>query len=412
MISYSTVQTNIWAFSAIVVFGFFKRYNKIGGTMTYLKKIILIIVSISSFVINIQLPANSRDEITIIMCGPTSKQIENINQLYERNLLALDHIKLICVYHQDERIYHKPSFEQEIITDYQTAIDYANENNLDWVSFESIKGSVELKNLFKNNIWTPQFKKLFEKSQGIIFTGGYDIPPSIYGEENCLLTDADTPIRSVYECSFLFHLLGGSQNPNFTAWLESKKNYVILGICLGAQTLNVATGGSLYQDIPWQIYGLHSIEQVLKLSPDKIHSSFYVSKLYPLEKDLAPAFHQIKFIPDSIWIRKMGLREFDHPYVLSSHHQAIKKTGKNIQIIATSLDVKIIEAITHSRFKNVLGIQFHPEYYPIYQKSARFKILPGKLPTFNIRSFLVEHPPSMAFHRKLWKWFSEALLEM
>lgn len=362
-------------------------------------------------IINCQLPADHRDEAVILMCGPTIKQIENINQLYERNLLKLNRIKLICVYHRDERIYHKPSFEEEIITNYQTAEEYAQDNNLNWISFEMIQGIVECKDLFRENVWTSQFRKLFDQSHGIIFTGGYDIPPPIYGEEHNLLTEALTPIRSLYECSFLFHLLGGSQNPAFTSWLNSRKNYVILGICLGAQTLNVATGGSLYQDIPSQIYGLHSLEQVLKQSPPEIHSSTYMARLHPFEQDLAPAFHPISLTAHSLWIDRIGLRESDRPYVLSSHHQAIKKRGRNIEIIATSLDGKIIEAITHSLYRNVLGVQFHPEYYPLYQKGSQFKIFPGETPQLNLRSFLVEHPPSMEFHRKLWKWFSEALLE-
>lgn len=373
---------------------------------------IIIFFIFCSLIISLQVPADNQDEVAILMCGPTIKQIKNINQLFERNLLGIKKIKLICVYHQNEHIYHKPTFEEEIITDYRTAMEYAKNENLHWVNFEMIQGQVELKNLFRQNNWTPQFKRLFDQSQGIIFTGGYDIPPSVYGEENSLLTEAITPIRSLYECSFLFHLLGGSQNPEFTAWLESRKNYVILGICLGAQTMNVATGGSLYQDIPWQIYGLNSIEQVLKQSQDKIHSSSYLERFHPFEKDLAPVFHQILLTGHSLWIDKMGLQKSDHPFVLSSHHQAIKKKGKDIEVIATSLDGKIIETITHSRYKNVLGVQFHPEYYQIYQKSSRFKSTPGEPPQFNIRSFLIEHPPSMEFHQKLWKWFSEALSEL
>lgn len=363
-----------------------------------------------SLILNFQPSMAGKNEAAIVMCGPSIKQIENINQLYERDLLHLKNIKLICVYHQNELIFHRPSFEEEIITNYQPAIDYVRKKDLDWVSFEVIQGVVEIKNLFKHNIWTPQFKRIYDQSQGIIFTGGYDLPPSIYGEENNLLTSATTPIRSLYECSFLFHLLGGSQNSDFTAWLESRKNYVVLGICLGAQTLNVSTGGTLFQDIPSQIYHLNTIEQVLKLSPDKIHSSVYIKKLHPFEKGLAPAFHQIKFKDHSLWTQKMGMHKSDRPFVLSSHHQSIKNLGKDLVVTATSLDGKVIEAIAHSRYKNVLGVQFHPEYFSLYQKGSRFKTSPRQKPNLNLRSFLFNHPPSMKFHQNLWKWFSEALL--
>lgn len=370
----------------------------------------IIITILLSLVLSSQTYIAGQDEVVFAMCGPTIKQIKNINLLYEKNFLTIKRIRLLCVYHQDELIYHKPTFEEEVITDYQIAVQYAKQEELDWVRFEVIKGTVAIENLFKNNIWTPQFKRIFDHSQGIIFTGGSDIPPSVYGEENSLLTSAATPIRSLYECSFLFHLLGGSQKPDALAWLEARPEYVILGICLGAQTLNVATGGTLFQDIPSQIYRLKTIEQVLKLSSDKIHSSIYIKKIFPFEKDLAPAFHQIKIIGSHPWIHKMDLRQSDQPYVLSSHHQSINHLGKDLVVAATSLDGKVTEAIIHSKYKNVLGIQFHPEYYPLYQKGSRFKPSPGKEARLNLRTFLQDHPPSMEFHQKLWKWFSEALL--
>ena len=349
-------------------------------------------------------------DVVFAMCGPTIKQIKNINLLYERDLLNHNRIKLLCVYHQDELIYHKPTFEEEIITDYRIAVQYAKEEKLDWIHFEIVKGDVKIEDIFKKNAWTPQFKKIFDETQGIIFTGGSDIPPSVYGEENNLLTTAATPLRSLYECSFLFQLLGGRQKPDATAWLESKPEYVILGICLGAQTMNVATGGTLIQDIPSQIYRLETIEQVLRLPPDKIHSSLYLKKLFPFEENLAPALHKIKLIGLHPWILKMGLHQSDRPFVLSSHHQSIRHLGKNLKVAATSMDGKVIEAIVHSTYKNVLGVQFHPEYISLYEKGTYVKASPGKEPRLNLRSFLRDHPPSMKFHQKLWKWFSEALL--
>lgn len=376
-----------------------------------MKSLIAIMITILfSLVLSTQPSMAEQNEVVFAMCGPSIKQIKNINLLYEKSFLKLDRIKLLCVYHQDERIYHKPTFEEEVITGYQIAVQYAKQEKLEWVHFEVIKGKVAIENLYENNIWTPQFKKIFGQSQGIIFTGGSDIPPSVYGEENNLLTTAATPIRSLYECSFLFHLLGGNQRPEAPAWLESRPEYVILGICLGAQTLNVATGGNLFQDIPSQIYRLETIEQVLKLSSDKIHSSIYIKKLFPFEKNLAPAFHQIKLIGHHPWTDKMDLLQSDHPYVLSSHHQSIKHLGKDLEVAATSMDGKVIEAFVHSKYKNVLGVQFHPEYYPLYQKGSHVKSSPGKAARLNLRSFLRDHPPSMEFHQKLWKWFSEALL--
>jgi len=72
----------------------------------------------------------------------------------------------------------------------------------------------------------------------------------------------------------------------------------------------------------------------------------------------------------------------------------------------------VVEIIEHQKYKNVLGVQFHPEYYSLYQKGRYYKEKPGDdARRFNLRAFLQEHPPSMTFHRAIWLWFSQALKE-
>ncbi len=340
---------------------------------------------------------NGGDEKVIAMCRPGVKQIKNIEHLYEKDLLCLDRIRLICVYHEDE------------LTDYQPSFDYVKENELAWVGFEKITGKVGLADLFKENNWTGQFKKIFESTVGIIFTGGMDIPPAIYGQENNLLTEAATPVRNMYEVSFLFHLVGGNQDPSFVPFLDGKKDYPILAICLGAQTLNVAAGGTLIQDIPTEVYGLKTMEQVLKLDQDQIHSAAYLGRLNSAEKDLPPAFHRIKIKESSMFARRMAMNRSDTPFVLTSHHQAVEKLGKDLVATAVSMDERIIEALEHKKYKNVLGVQFHPEPYSLYQKGKFYKGKPGDDLEFNLRIFLRGQPSSMKLHQNLWRWFSEAL---
>ncbi len=59
------------------------------------------------------------------------------------------------------------------------------------------RGRVETKDLFRENLWTPQFREIFAMASGIMFTGGMDIPPAVYGQGTSLLTEPTTPARSL-----------------------------------------------------------------------------------------------------------------------------------------------------------------------------------------------------------------------
>ncbi|MCP5108561.1 MAG: hypothetical protein GY950_34570 [bacterium] len=359
--------------------------------------VFLFIFTVSAAAADSAKPGGQQKEIVIAMCRPALGQVKNIEQLYEKDIITLDKIKLIGVYHEDES------------TDYQPAIEYVEENKLSWVTFETIKGEVDIKDLFKRNKWTDQFRAIFDRTDGIIFTGGEDIPPAVFGEEHNLLTAAGTPNRTLYETSYLFHLLGGSRGPQFVPFLESRKDYVVLAICLGAQTMNVATGGTLYQDIPSQVYGFKTVQQVLKAGREKVHSSRYIKALHPLEPGLPPVFHRIKILKGGFYVKRMKMKTSHTPYILTSHHQAIKDLGKGLKVAAVSMDGKIVETVEHREYKNVLGVQFHPEFYPLYLKGRFYREKPGGPLDLNLRQFLNTHGSSMLFHKAIWQWFSDTL---
>jgi putative glutamine amidotransferase len=363
-----------------------------------MKRIVSLIILVSIlFVFSIDIHGKEEGPVVFAMCQPLVSQVQNIEVMFERDIITLDRVHLICVYHEDES------------TDYSAAREYVEKNGLRWVTFETIKGKVDTGDLFRENNWTAQFRAIFDRTAGIIFTGGMDIPPSIYREEKNLLTEVETPNRHYYEISFLFHLIGGSRNEAFVPFLESRKDYVVLGICLGAQSMNVAAGGSLYQDIPTQVYGLKTVEQVLMRGRDEVHSSRYFKGLYPLEKGFPPAFHRVNFLKGGFFPERMGMSVDDKPYVLTSHHQALKELGKGLKAAAVSMDGKIIEAVEHRLYRNVLGVQFHPEYSSLYMKGRFFREVPDGPLDLNLRSFLNANPPSMKFHKAIWQWFSESL---
>ncbi|MCK5005719.1 MAG: hypothetical protein KAS21_11545, partial [Candidatus Aminicenantes bacterium] len=188
--------------------------------MKRLKLLILVILIFCMSPVSNEGSMVSGEVPVMVMCRPTIDQIRNIVVMKGAGLLGDGEINLICVYHEKE------------LTDYAISRKYVVDRRLSWVSFAELKGKVARDDLFRENIWTSQFREIFEVSDGIIFTGGMDIPPGIYREKNSLLTEATTPYRTQYESSFLFHLIGGNQNVTFKPFLEGRLDYPVLGICL------------------------------------------------------------------------------------------------------------------------------------------------------------------------------------
>ncbi len=340
----------------------------------------------------------------IVLTHPTLFQVRNIVELYERDILPLPTFVLLGIYHEDE--FANPE-EAEA---YRDSFDFVRENDISWVRFRKLSGRVGIANLFRENAWSPQFREIFAAASGIIFTGGMDIPPALYGRGTSLLSEPTTPARHAYEISLLFHLLGGSRDPSFVPLLAARPDFPILAICLGLQSLNVALGGTLVQDIPTEIYDCKTVEDVLGGDADRIHSGAYLEKLHPHDPDLASPFHRIRLATDSIFIKKMGVAGSDTPSVATSHHQAIDRLGAGLRVTATSMDNRIVEAVEHARFTNVLGVQFHPERHTLYRKGLFQRLRPGDPLDFNPRAFLKANPSSYEFHRAIWKWFTEQVL--
>ena len=131
-----------------------------GGHMRHLNKLSIVFAII---VLIAGQPAaaddNASGEITIAMCRPLVSQIENIETLYQMDLIDIDKIKLLCVYHENE------------VTDYEPSFAYVTKNKLNWVKFRKVTGDVSIRELFAENVWTSQFKQIFKETDGIIFTG-------------------------------------------------------------------------------------------------------------------------------------------------------------------------------------------------------------------------------------------------
>ena len=165
---------------------------------------------------------------------------------------------------------------------------------------------------------------LLDTLDGIVLSGGADIDPDYLGEEplDCVSVN---PRRDAQEL-LLVRLAVDRQIP-------------VLGICRGIQMLAAALGGKLYQDIKTQ----HNV-------PCIEHSQSIARGL--------PS-HEVSIEKESLLHSLMGC---DTLAVNSFHHQAVKEVPAGFRVTARSKD-GIIEGMESTSFRNILGVQWHPECF-------------------------------------------------
>jgi putative glutamine amidotransferase len=334
--------------------------------------------------------------IWLAVFHPTVARIKDLQALRKEKMLDLDDLTVIGVYHRRE------------IVDFAASRAYVRDERLDWVKFHEVEALAGPDELFRKNALTPEFERIARLADGIMFVGGPDLPPALYGSKTSLLTVIEDPYRHDFELSALFQLLGGSQDPGFKPLLDARPALPVLAICLGAQSLNVATGGTLVQDIGSEVYGKKFVEDILALGADNWHTNPSV-KLRPDLKLTGDNLHPIAIAKKGALAAELKIGGDYRPYVLSSHHQAIAKLGRGLRVEATSLDGRVIEAVSHVRFPNVLGVQFHPENISLWDSALPYRLRPDEPQPPTWKGFLAAHPPSLDFHKRLWAWFGGCL---
>ncbi len=334
-------------------------------------------------------------ETRLIAFPPASGDIRAFIQLKELGVFDPENLVIIGIYHENEHSRYLAT--QEMI----------KSRNIDWIKFHRLEGNLNQDNLFGKNPFSEEFRDIVAKSDGAVIFGGADIPPYLYAEKTHLLTGIHTPYRHYLELSFVYHLLGGHQDESQVPLMESFPEYPVLGLCLGHQTLNVGTGGTLYQDVWSQVYGKEFLEDVIALPQDDWHVN-PLGRLHPEAELFGSHMHPIKLLTDRKFVKEWGFNSEDAPYIVSAHHQAVNKLGKGFQVIATTLNGKVVEAIDHTRFPHVLGVQFHPESFSLWDRSRRGRIALSEDETTYYK-IMENHPPSLEFHQKIWDWFAERL---
>jgi putative glutamine amidotransferase len=175
--------------------------------------------------------------------------------------------------------------------------------------------------LLRSNIRIRDYAQYLD---GLILQGGADVSPKAYGEDPLKPEWGGDPVRDAYEMELVHE------------FMEAGKP--ILGICRGMQLINVALGGSLYQDLPTQC-------------PEAVgHETTAYDR----------NVHEITLTPGGKLAQWLG--GVQGGKVASIHHQAVNRLGKDVVVEATAPD-GVIEAIRWAGRSFVYGVQWHPEFH-------------------------------------------------
>lgn len=161
---------------------------------------------------------------------------------------------------------------------------------------------------------------------GLVLEGGSDLSPKSYGESPIKPEWSGDYVRDLYETKLL------------KAFMALKKP--VFGVCRGAQLINVALGGTLYQDISHQRPG------------SLVHRDW---EIYDQNQ------HDIVFEPASSMAKILG--NITSARVNSVHHQGVKDLAPGLKVDAISPVDGVIEAFTLEGDTPVSAVQWHPEFH-------------------------------------------------
>jgi putative glutamine amidotransferase len=188
---------------------------------------------------------------------------------------------------------------------------------------------------------------LFSRLDGLLLIGGDDYSPSLYGEELHPTTEVVSKEREIFDLALIKHCMKSRSLP-------------VLGLCGGAQLINIAFGGSLIQDI-----GSQMPESSVK---HKGEAGWKV-------KD----WHEVQLQPGS---KLMDIYKKERINVPTAHHQGLKNLGQGLKSAAFA-DDGVVEAVEATDYPFMVGVQWHPErnvanelpLFEAFLQNAKVKII-------------------------------------
>lgn len=183
-------------------------------------------------------------------------------------------------------------------------------------------------------------RSIVQELDGLVLIGGVDFDPSYYNEKAIEKLGEVDSIRDISDLTLIK--------------LATDWNVPILGICRGEQGLNVAFGGTLYQDIPSQ------------LSTKINHSQ---------EEKGYIGTHTVNIKSDSRLAKILGTTSIQ---TNSFHHQAVKDVAPYFKAVAHSED-GVVEAIEAYPHRNIMAVQWHPEIHTAHGDTIMLKLFQNLL---------------------------------
>jgi putative glutamine amidotransferase len=164
-----------------------------------------------------------------------------------------------------------------------------------------------------------------DRLDGLLLSGGADVDPALYGEAPHPKLGRVVRERDDFELALCRAALG--------------RDFPVLAICRGLQVLNVATGGTLVQDIP---------------------SELAAGSHHDPRKERWERAHDVRLLQGTLLREILGRESVS---VNSFHHQAVDRAGDGIRISAYSAGDRVVEGIEMPARRFVVGVQWHPEAF-------------------------------------------------
>jgi putative glutamine amidotransferase len=179
---------------------------------------------------------------------------------------------------------------------------------------------------------------VYDALDAVFLPGGADIDPVSYGTAPHALCDKTDRERDRVELAL-------------ARWaIDDGKP--ILGVCRGMQLINLAAGGTLFQDIAEQV-------------PESIKHDYFPFSGQHFTRDYLA--HEVSVVPGT---RLAGVFGAGSLRVNSMHHQGVRDIGDGLVVSATAPD-GLVEALESSDGQYVVGVQWHPEALTDSQSAAR-----------------------------------------